>query len=87
MGALDNTSHNLNPTDHGLLKIMSPTYIFNEAHEFQKGIKCHIMLCPIVKDDWQSNSWYHDTHAIAFVHGTEDVFDSHYSLTKSSQAL
>ena len=45
------------------------------------------MLCPIVKDDWQSNSWYHDTHAIAFVHGTEDVFDSHYSLTKSSQAL
>ena len=45
------------------------------------------MHFPILKNDWQCNSWYHDTHAIASVHGTEDVFDSHYSPTKTSQAL
>ena len=48
-----------------LFHIMSPTYRFNEVHDFQKCIKHDIMLYPIFKDDWQYDSLYHETHAIA----------------------
>ena len=34
---------------------------------------------PIFEDDQQNDSWYCDTHPIASVHGTENVFNSHYS--------
>ena len=66
---------------------MSPTYIFNKIHDFQKGIKCTIMLYPIFKDDWQCDNWYHEKHTIASVHSTEAVFDPHYSSTKTPQVL
>ena len=45
------------------------------------------MLYPIFMDDWQYNGWYHDTHAIDSVHGTEGVFDFYYSCTETLQAL
>ena len=47
----------------------------------------HLMLYPILKDYRQYNSWYHETHAIASVHGTETIFNPHYSPTKTFQAL
>ena len=62
-------------------------YIYSEVHEFYKGIQCDITLHHIFKDDWQYDSWYCDTHAIVSVHGTEDVFDSHYSPTETSEVL
>ena len=71
------------PTDHSPLNITSPTYIYSEVHEFHKGTKHNTTLYPVFKDDQQ----YHDTHAIASVHGTEEVFNSHYSPTETSQAL
>ena len=39
------------------------------------------------RDDRQYDSWYHEAHAIASVHGTETVFNTHYSPTKTFQAL
>ena len=35
------------------LLVPSSTSIFNEVHDFQKGIKCNLMLYPIFKDDRQ----------------------------------
>ena len=35
----------------------------------------------------QYDSWYSEAHAIASIHGTETVFDPHYSPTETSQAL
>ena len=45
------------------------------------------MLYPIFMNDRQYDSWYHKTHAIASVHGTETTFDPNYSPTETSQAL
>ena len=87
MACLDPVSHEPDPTDHSPLNVMSPAYTFNEVHEFHKRIKCDIMLYPIFKDDWQYNSWYCNTYAIASVHGPEDVFNSHYSTIKTSLPL
>ena len=86
-GVLDNASHDLSPTDHSPLNVTSPTYIFNEVNEFQKGIKCDISLYPIFKDDQQYNSWYCDTYAIASVHGTETFSFLTIALPKTLQAL
>ena len=34
----------------------------------------------------QYDSWYHETHPIASIHGTEIVITSHYSPTETSEA-
>ena len=87
MGSLNCTTPAFNHADHSPLNAMSHTHIFNKVHDFQKGIKCNIILNPIFMDDQQYSSWYHETHAITSVHGTEAVFDPHYRTTETSQAL
>ena len=74
-------------TDHSPLHVTSPTSIFNEVHNFQKGINHDIVLYPIFRDDRQHDSWYDETHAIASIHSTETVFNPHYSPTETFQAL
>ena len=64
--------------------ISCPLHIYHDVHDFHKGIKRDITLNPIFKDDQQYDSWY---HTIASVHGTEDVFDSHYNPTETFQVL
>ena len=51
MGALENVSHSLHTPDYSPLNATSPTYIFNEVHEFQERITCNIMIYPVCKDD------------------------------------
>ena len=75
------------PADHSPLHALSPTSIFNEVHGFQKDTKFNITPYPIFEDDRQYDSWYHETHAITSVPGTEIVFNPHYSPTETSQAL
>ena len=57
---------------------------FNDIHDFQKGNKCNPMLYPIFKDDGQYDSWYHETHTITSVHGTEPAFNPTYSPTEKA---
>ena len=45
------------------------------------------MLYPILKDDWQYNSSYCETHAIASINGTKAVFSPHYSPTETPYSL
>ena len=74
------------PREHPLHTTPS-TSIFDEVCDFQMDIKYNITLYPIFKDDRQYDSWSHETHVIASVHGMEAIFDFHYSPTETSQAL
>ena len=56
------------PHGHSPNQLHSTSEIYHEVHDNQKGIKCDIMLYPILKDDQQYDSWYHKAHAIASVH-------------------
>ena len=69
------------------LHVALSTSIFNEVFDFQKGIKCKLTLYPIFNENRQHDSWYHETHTIASVHGIKTVFDPHYSPPETSQAL
>ena len=86
MVPLDATTPAFTHADHSPLHVTAPTYIFNEVCDFQNGIKCNIMLHPIFDNDQQYDSWYCETHAIASIHGTEAVFDPHYSYSETLQA-
>ena len=55
---------------------MSPTYMFNEGHDFKGIAKHNITFYPIFKDDQQYDSRYCETYAIAVTHGTEAVSTS-----------
>ena len=46
---LDTTTPAFTHADHNPLHATSPTSIYNEVHDFQKGIKQHITLYPINK--------------------------------------
>ena len=69
------------------LHVALSTSIFNVVFDFQKGIKCKLTLFPIFNENRQYDSWYHETHTIASVHGIKTVFDPHYSPPETSQAL
>ena len=62
-------------------------HVLMEVHEFQKGVKCNITIYSSFKDDWQYDSWYHETYAIACIHGTEHIFNSTYIPTQTSSVL
>ena len=42
---------------------------------------------PMYMDDRQYYSWYHETHTITSIQGTETVFDPHYRPSETSHVF
>ena len=87
MSHLDATTPAFTHADHCPVHVMSPTYIFNKVHDFQKGIKMQYHALSHILGLSAMQCWYCETHTIASVHGTEAVIDPHYNPTKTPQAL